>query len=205
MIFNFFQVLQIQHRLLPEAQVSVKEHVQIQKIYIASLHWNTEYILRTHWIKALLDLVETLGRDNVFISIFESGSMDNTEWALYKLDQKLGDLGVSRRIDWVNHTHSDAMKQTPIGPGWIDTGRGKKELRRIPYLSKLRNRTLRDLEDMHNRGFDFDKVLFLNDVVFNVSVSSIFLGCCISNDRLDTRCIESSGHQQRGIRGGLWT
>jgi hypothetical protein len=52
--------------------------------------------------------------------------------------------------------------------GWIDTPRGRKELRRIPYLSRLRNWTLQPLLELARQGEKFDKVLFLNDVVFSV-------------------------------------
>lgn len=172
---NFLQVMNIQHRLASEHHDILAAEARTQKIYIASLHWNTEYILRTSWMTALLDLVDTLGRENVFVSIFESGSVDNTELALWELDQELGQRGISRRIDWVNLTHTDVMNEPAVGPGWIKTPRGQTQRRRIPYLANLRNRTLRDLQDMHERGFKFDKVLFLNDVVFTVSFHPIAL------------------------------
>ena len=54
------------------------------------------------------------------------------------------------------------------GSGWIDTPRVRKELRRIPYLSRLRNWTLEPLQELAQQGEKFDKVLFLNDVVFTV-------------------------------------
>jgi hypothetical protein len=62
----------------------------------------------------------------------------------------------------------DEISQVPGPSGWIDTPRGKRELRRIPYLSKLRNISLKPLADLALKGIKFDRILFLNDVVFTV-------------------------------------
>lgn len=73
------------------------------------------------------------------------------------------------RVDISEVTHKDEIeKGDKDQAGWIETPRGKKELRRIPYLAKLRNKTLQDLIDLYKKGVTFDKVLFLNDVVFTV-------------------------------------
>jgi hypothetical protein len=47
------------------------------RIFIASIHWNNEAILRSAWNQALLDLVECLGSNNVFVSVYESGECLN--------------------------------------------------------------------------------------------------------------------------------
>lgn len=65
-------------------------------------------------------------------------------------------------------THAEQLAKPPAPTGWIDTPRGKRELRRIPYLSGLRNRSLKPLAEVALNGVTFDKVLFLNDVVFTV-------------------------------------
>jgi Cryptococcal mannosyltransferase 1 len=124
--------------------------------------------LRSHWNKAIEALVLSLGPENVYVSIYESGSWDNTKGALRVLDQNLGALGVGRTIILNETTHVDEITQPPASSGWIDTPRGKKELRRIPYLSALRNLSLRPLEELAVKGVRFDKILFLNDVVFTV-------------------------------------
>lgn len=56
--------------------------VNVEKIYIASLPWNNEVILRTHWINQLVELAKALGPENVFISIYENGSYDGILRAL---------------------------------------------------------------------------------------------------------------------------
>lgn len=136
-----------------------------ERIYIASMHWNNGDVLKHHWNDAVIKLAETFGPENVFVSVYESGSWDDTKEALRKLDSELERRGVPRRIETSLQTHHDEIAQGDHGEGWIKTSRGT-ELRRIPYLAKLRNKTIRDLIELHEKGTTFDKVLFLNDVIF---------------------------------------
>jgi hypothetical protein len=120
----------------------------------------------------VVDLVRALGPENVFISVYESGSWDESKSALRSLDKTLGELRVPRNITLSETTHLDEIQRVPgqaeEREGWIVTPREKKELRRIPYLSKLRNIGLRQLNEMNEKGIHFDRVLFLNDVAFTV-------------------------------------
>ncbi|KAJ5145761.1 uncharacterized protein N7515_000325 [Penicillium bovifimosum] len=137
-----------------------------ERIYIASVNWNNELVLRTHWSKALVELVTTLGPENVFISIYESGSYDNTKGALRELDWELERMRVPRNITLSPVTHEDEIAAPAGGNGWIQTPNGEKELRRVPYLARVRNLSLLPLQDLARNGITFDKILFLNDVVF---------------------------------------
>ena len=94
------------------------------------------------------------------------------------LESDLERKGVQRTVKLSETTHADELKQPPTD-GWIQTPRGKKELRRIPYLSKLRNLALEPLNQLGDR-VKFDKVLFLNDVVFTVRtfLITVHSGCC---------------------------
>ena len=149
------------------------------KIFIASTHWNNELILRSHWNDAVLALVHHFGVNNIYVSIYESGSRDDSKGALTLLDRELGRLNVQRTIILNETTHLDEIQEQPPSAAaaaaassdsdWIDTPRGTRELRRIPYLSKLRNRSLEPLRALKDSGLIFDKILFLNDVVFQVS------------------------------------
>jgi Cryptococcal mannosyltransferase 1 len=139
------------------------------RIYIASIHWNNELILRERWNDAVVELAEALGPNNVFVSVYESGSWDDTKGALRELDRRLGELNVPRNITLSDITHLDEISTPPTDEGWIETPRGKKELRRIPYLSRLRNISLRPLLELHSKGVEFDRIIFLNDVAFRVS------------------------------------
>ncbi|AEO60904.1 glycosyltransferase family 69 protein [Thermothelomyces thermophilus ATCC 42464] len=143
--------------------------IEPTRVYIASLHWNNEDILRSEWNKAVLDLVKTFGANNVFVSVYESGSWDDTKGALRELDKELETMGVARKIILDQETHKDLITQPPADEGWITIPDGTRMPRRIPYLSKLRNLSLRPLLELAENGTTFDQVLFLGDVVFTVS------------------------------------
>ena len=142
--------------------------LQGQRVFIASIHWNNEAILRSHWNQAVINVVKHFGSNNVHVSVLESGSWDDSKGALKLLDEELGELAVGRTITLDKTTHADEIAAAPSSDGWIDTTRGKKELRRIPYLSRLRNRSLEPLDKLADKGIKFDRILFLNDVVFDV-------------------------------------
>lgn len=163
-------------QLLPPSVIRTRE-----KIFIASIHWNNEAILRSHWSQAVLDLAHDLGTQNVFVSIRESGSWDDSKGALRDLEAQLEDAGVRRKVVLENTTHSEIINGPPGNEGWIETPRGKTELRRIPFLAKLRNEVLKPLYDMAQDGMVFDKILFLNDVVFTVSDATVFAACYSSD------------------------
>ena len=147
----------------------------LPSIYIASIFWNSAYILHTSWNQAILDLAEKLGAANIYISIYESGSWDESKQMLRQLEEALLARGVRHRIILDETTHIDDINRSPAAEGWIETPRDKTELRRIPYLSKLRNKTLEPLAQLAANGTSFDKVLFLNDVAFTVVFHSFRL------------------------------
>jgi hypothetical protein len=146
-----------------------------EKIFIASIHRNTEYALRIFWNEALLNLIQYLGPENVYVSIIESGSQDDTKGALRDLQEELGKLGVGTMFDlgMDMYEQADELANVPEPDedrgGWIFTGRGRSgwEMRRIPYLARLRNRAMEPLAGL-SPGRRFGKVLWINDVVFTV-------------------------------------
>ncbi|KAF4983261.1 hypothetical protein FZEAL_1299 [Fusarium zealandicum] len=166
-LVNILDVLRI-HRNIVDADLTPTPKLSqpAERIYIASMHFNNGDILKKHWNKAVIDLVKTLHPDNVFVSVYESGSWDNSKQELRKLDSELERLGVAHRVDISDITHKDEIDKEDKGEGWVETSRGGRELRRIPYLAKLRNKSLHDLFELHKKGIHFDKILFVNDVVF---------------------------------------
>ncbi|KAK3987236.1 cryptococcal mannosyltransferase 1-domain-containing protein [Cladorrhinum sp. PSN332] len=138
------------------------------RVFIASLHWNNEKILRSDWNKGVVELVNTFGPENVFVSVYEGGSWDDSKGALRELDQELEKIGVGKKIVLDGETHAELVAKPPAREGWIVTPNGKKSPRRIPYLSNLRNLSLQPLLDLAENGTTFDHVLFLGDVVFSV-------------------------------------
>ena len=149
-------------------------------IYIASIFWNSAAILHSNWSDAVLDLAEKLGTAKIYISIYESGSWDESKQVLKQLENVLVTRAIRHRIILDETTHQDDITRPPAAEGWVKTPRGRTELRRIPYLSKLRNKTLEPLAELAANGTTFDKVLFLNDVAFTVVIS--FLRFAISRD-----------------------
>jgi hypothetical protein len=169
-LFNIFEVAQILRCLSSPTNEPVAQ--RSERVYIASIHWNNERILRSHWNDAVIALANALGRENVFVTVYESGSWDDSKGALRELDMALAAHKIRRNITLSGTTHLDEMSVVNRGSGWVDTPRGRRELRRIPYLSRLRNWTLEPLQELARQGERFDKVLFLNDVVFNVCLMS---------------------------------
>ena len=141
-----------------------------ERIFIVSTHWNNERVLRDHWNAQVLRLAEYLGPQNVFVSVYESGSWDDSKGALRELGHALDAINIPNHIALDPVTHKDLMDQPSETTGWVTIpGNGeKKELRRIPYLSKIRNLSLRPLLSLREKGMLFTKILFLNDVIFNI-------------------------------------
>ncbi|KAE9369675.1 glycosyltransferase family 69 protein [Stipitochalara longipes BDJ] len=157
-----------------------------EKLFIASIHWNDEKILSAHWIPALLSLIESYGAENLYISIHESGSWDNTKNVLRDLDKKLGELGVEKRVVLEEKTHEDVIKlgedEIQAGAkkeGWIMGSRGRMEMRRIPFLAAARNKAMIPLRELAGREGEgrrvFNKVVWLNDVIFTPDQVSTLL------------------------------
>ena len=140
-----------------------------ESIFIASTLWNNEALIRDYWSGAVVDLAKYLGPERVYVSVYESGSYDHLKDALRALDVELESSGTPRTFILDPTTHAEEIAKPPAEEGWIDTPRGKKEMRRIPYLARARNLSLRPLEEMARAGRYFDKILFLNDVVFTVT------------------------------------
>jgi hypothetical protein len=172
-IWSIAEVLLVRHRLYNADNAQPDQLKKNERIYIASIHWNNGPVLRDYWNDAVVKLAETIGPENIFVSVFESGSWDDSKAALFDLDNALDRIGVRRNITVSDVTHADEIAAPPAEYGWIDTPRGRKELRRIPYLSRLRNISLQPMYDLLREGVTFDRILFLNDVVFRVCDSTL--------------------------------
>ncbi|TVY52059.1 hypothetical protein LSUE1_G009978, partial [Lachnellula suecica] len=180
------------HHSLPPAQrtSTLPTPLQSQKIFIVSIHRNSEYMLRMYWSAALLSLVSFLGPQNVYVSILESGSLDDTKGALRDVEAGLKELGAESRIVLEEDAgeQQEALKHVPPEgerDGWLFTGRketvapvgvevGRLEVgdhgwekRRIPHLAASRNKAMEPLAEREKAGKSkFDRVLWINDVVF---------------------------------------
>lgn len=165
LIWSFIDAIYVQHRYATDL-AEEPPALGSEKIYITSIHWNNGGILKSHWVNAVLNLAKEIGPDNVFVSLHESGSWDDSKGALQNLDAELEAAGIRRRITLDPTTHSDEINKPPADTGWVWTPRKQMELRRIPYLAGLRNLAMEPLYELQKQGEKFDKILFLNDVVF---------------------------------------
>lgn len=148
------------------------------RVFIVSVHRNTDKILPA-WAPAVLALIDHLGADNVYFSALESGSQDDTKNKLIELQWQLAARGVRNTVNlgmtvWeqLDEMWARPAPDGPRQPGWIWNPEDKVyDLRRITYLARERNRAMEPMWELERtQGIKFDKVLWLNDVIFNVSI-----------------------------------
>ena len=142
----------------------------IRSVYIASTQWNSGELLQKHWIPNLVQVIDALRVANisVFVSIYENGSWDSTKSVLRQLEQILNDKGVKNQIELANESHEEIIARHDSKQGWLNTAYGA-EMRRIPYLASVRNKAL---EHLSNSSTTYDRLLYINDVVFSVGLDS---------------------------------
>lgn len=154
-------------------------HLPPPRVFIAAMLANCAPLLSKHWIPALLKLIDKLGPDNVFVSIVENGSVDETRGLLVELQGNLTQRRVAFSIRFEedfrdgktfqkNGLLERLLGDEGTGDNWIETDKGWFP-RRISYLAELRNMVL---EPLRNTSRHFDKILFINDVIFSVLLSA---------------------------------
>lgn len=151
-------------------------------IFIVSVHRNTGKILPA-WSAAVLALLDHLlatnhDRNTIYFSALESGSQDDTKEKLTELEWHLAERGVPNTVSlgmtvWeqLDEMWARPDPQGPRQPGWIWNPEDKVyDLRRITYLARERNRAMEPMWELEReKGIKFDKVLWLNDVIFDVT------------------------------------
>ncbi|KAF7731760.1 hypothetical protein EC973_008274 [Apophysomyces ossiformis] len=114
-------------------------------VFIAANLYNNEAIL-DKWMMELSQLIDWLGPKNTFVSIYENGSTDRTKEMLKEYRAYLAERHVRHEV--------------------IVDEKKKDNGRRIPRLAEIRNRAM---DPLPNTRMHFDKVLFLNDIIFEFS------------------------------------
>ena len=140
----------------------------IKRVYIASILSNSEAVLE-HSVPELLHLLQklrSLGTE-AYVSFYENGSTDRTKAILLELDLSLQNLNVNRTITLDEETKEGFISEYKGQTGVLSTSHGQK-LRRISRLADLRNRPLEPLSTLAGEGIIFDRVIWINDVVFRV-------------------------------------
>lgn len=181
LFLDFILSLQLSYPQLDQIQtLSAKELAGVKSVYIASTQWNSGTLLQDHWIPSLLRVVKELKAAgiSVFVSIYENGSWDDTKSVLQQLRQTFKDLDVQHEIVIDNTSHeqiiANAKSQNVSDPGWLRTAYGR-EMRRISYLAGVRNEALKPLARLNEDGVRFDRMLYINDVIFSVGLIFVLL------------------------------
>lgn len=126
-----------------------------EKVFIAaSIRDRHGTLARGAWAERVLELVDLLGPDNVFLSIYENDAGAAGQAALRELDEK---LAFPHLLEFEEHLPADAVPTVMVPDG-------THQVKRIAYLAEVRNRALRPLKTSQVR---YDKLLYMNDVIFN--------------------------------------
>ncbi|KAJ5579521.1 uncharacterized protein N7459_005506 [Penicillium hispanicum] len=127
-----------------------------EQVFIAaSLYDRGGELAGGQWGTQLLQLVDMLGPNNVFVSIYENDSGAEGQAALRELEKQIPS---EKSIVFEEHLDYKSVPSVTI-PG------GEKRVKRIEYLAQVRNKALQPLDDHPERRYD--KLLYLNDILFN--------------------------------------
>ncbi|CAN8097918.1 unnamed protein product [Discula destructiva] len=144
-----------------------------EKVFISvSLYDKGGHLANGRWGEQILELIQMIGPDNTFLSIYEN-------------DSPLGKApleALAQKVPCAHHiVYDDAVSLD--GFGNVTLSDGSVRMKRLSYLSEMRNRALRPLDRFDDEAHGgngtistttktttaFDKVLFLNDVLFRTT------------------------------------
>ncbi|KAF2437134.1 hypothetical protein EJ08DRAFT_602097 [Tothia fuscella] len=126
-----------------------------EKVFIAANIVDVD-LIKGPWGKAVIELVDLLGSENVFLSIYENDSGEATTLAL----QELGRSVKCKTAIISDHIDLDSFPSVQILPN-------NHLVKRIQYLAQVRNMAIEPLNSANTDMGPFDKLLFINDVVFS--------------------------------------
>ncbi|KAK3114094.1 hypothetical protein LTR53_007941 [Teratosphaeriaceae sp. CCFEE 6253] len=149
----------LRQRVMEAPYSPARANVNNEKVFIAaSLYDAKGELVLGDWGRSVLGLVQILGPDNVHLSIYENDADDRSRAALKEFEESLpcnssivvDELDISQLRDVITST-------------------GKVQLKRIAFLAEVRNRALAPLDDPNSSASHtrFDRVLYLNDVIFD--------------------------------------
>jgi hypothetical protein len=131
-----------------------------EKIFISvSLYDKGGHLAGGRWGETVLELIHMLGPEHTFLSIYENDSPGG-EAALQEFKSK---VPCAHEIVFEAHVPLTGFENVTMPDG-------TERMKRLSYLSEIRNRALRPLDRFTREEtgvVEFDKVLFLNDVAFH--------------------------------------
>ncbi|CAO2651578.1 Nn.00g041480.m01.CDS01 [Neocucurbitaria sp. VM-36] len=125
-----------------------------EKIFIAAaLSEEKGHLTSGAWGRAVLQLVDLLGPENVHLSVYEDNTDAETKVSLtqFRRQANCNATIVFEDLDLTTLPH-------------ITLPTGESRLKRIAFLAEVRNRALAPID---SNGVKFDKILYLNDVIFD--------------------------------------
>lgn len=147
-------------------------NLENQKIFIAtSIYDRGGRLAGGAWGQAILGLIDILGNENVFLSIYEN---DGGEEARDALKQFETNVQCQHSLIFEDHLPLDNLSHVTLPDG-------SQRIKRITYLAEARNKALRPLADPSTKTYD--KLLFLNDVVFDPIDAAQLLFSTHSNEQ----------------------
>lgn len=146
LIFNGSYIESNAPKFIPDSQ---------EKVYIAANIADGD-LIDNAWGSSLLSLVDLIGAERVFVSIYGQPTAALSKLAeMLKCEHKI----VSEELEPISLDH---LPRTLLP-------NGDRRIKRISFLAEIRNRALQPLDELEKKGTKFDKILFINDVFFNPS------------------------------------
>ena len=126
-----------------------------QKVFIAaSLFDPGGKLVGGAWADNVLQLIDLLGPNNTFLSIYENDSGHEAQLAFSELDVR---VPCRHSLVFEEHLGLEGLPTVTVPDG-------NTHVKRITYLAEVRNKALRPLDTVTEL---YDKVLYLNDVFFD--------------------------------------
>lgn len=142
----------------PDADPGCANPFQEQIFISVSLYDKGGHLAGGRWGEQMLELIHMLGPENTFLSIYEN-------------DSPLGQKALEEFKSKVPCRHEIIFDDSVSleGFGNVTLPDGSERMKRLSYLSEMRNRALRPLDRFRDDSgvVPFDKVLFMNDVMFH--------------------------------------
>ncbi|KAL8830550.1 MAG: hypothetical protein Q9191_001373 [Dirinaria sp. TL-2023a] len=133
-----------------------RANIDNQKIFIAaSIYDKGGHLVDGEWGRRVIQLLNLLGNRNAFLSIYENDGDSAASDALEKFKEK---VECNKEFVFEEHLPLEYLPNVTLQDG-------SKRIKRIAYLAEVRNQALEPLND--DPDVIFDKILFLNDVIFN--------------------------------------
>ncbi|KAH7107295.1 cryptococcal mannosyltransferase 1-domain-containing protein [Auriculariales sp. MPI-PUGE-AT-0066] len=134
-----------------------RANVNNEKVFIAcALYDKGGALLNGQWGQQLHQLIDLLGPDNVFLSIYEN---DPDPDALTALEQFRSQVKSQSAIVQEHLPHASLPR--------VMLPSGDTRLKRVAFLAEVRNRALAPLLTSPIGDIKFDKLLYVNDVFFS--------------------------------------